>query len=720
MEGKQFHVRVRGVLCILAALFLTFSGVLYNLQVVHGADFQAQSTRRIADKETVEASRGRILDCYGRELVSNTQQVNVTIHFSAMGDEATRNATLLELLALSRAQNITWNDNLPITTTAPFVFTLDTASGGVRRNFTALLEIMSKKKWDVNGAARALAAEVQQRKQTLADNPDAVLPALATVSADALLEEMRTYYKVDPALPPEEARALVGLLYENTLRLNDIDRSGTYLFTQNVDIDFISMIKERGLKGVQTDEVEVRQYMTPYAAHLLGRVGLMDPTEWETYQNLGYNMDDTVGKDGVEKAFETDLRGEAGVRAVETNTNGKVVSETWLTEPQPGDNVILTIDYRLQEALERSLAEKVPNLSDQVQGASGVVIDVRDGGVLAMASYPTFDLSTLYTTNANYAAAANDPLHPLVNRATQGLYSPGSTFKMVMGVAGLEEGVITPREKIKDTGRFEYPKDEKYPYGTYHPQCWLYRQYGGKHGNINLSEALEVSCNVYFYTVGDRLQIDKIKQYANLFGLGEKTGIELPEYAGGVASPEYSQDLGQKWNGGDVLTASIGQGNTLSTPVQLANYIATLVNGGDRYRVHLLKSVKSNDFSQVIRAYDEPPIDSIDIDPANLEAVKLGMRMVAESGAGVSEHFKDLDVTVGAKTGSAQVSSKSATNAVFVCFAPYEDPQIAVALVAEKGGSGGGLAAVAADIIKAYFNGESTIESANTENTLLP
>ena len=379
----------------------------------------------------------------------------------------------------------------------------------------------------------------------------------------------------------------------------------------------------------------------------------------------------------------------------------------------------LTIDIRLQEAAERALANGIESLESEYTEGGAVVVTDMTGGVLAMASYPTYDLTTIYSDTALYNETLNNPLEPFNNRAINGLYSPGSTFKMIVGVAALQEGLVTTTEKILDTGRFRYPEGEKYPYGDYHPACWYYLQYGGSHGMEDMANAIKDSCNIYFYTMGDRLGIDLIGQYASMFGLGESTGFELGGYSGRVAGPETSEELGTTWYGGDLLSAAIGQGNTQVTPLQLANYIATLVNGGDRYATHILQNVKSSDFSEVIYEYEPQLLDSVDISQENLEAVKYGMYLMANEGS-VRSAFAGLPVEVGAKTGTAQVGQvNSESNAVLVCFAPYDDPEIAVSVVVEHGGSGTDLAGIAAEILSYYFSTGTTMESVDGENELL-
>ena len=700
MDGRQFHVRVRGVMVLLAAVLVGFLWVLYDLQYVHGAEYLEQSRRKIAKTETVEAARGQILDRYGRVLVSNRASYNVSLDTSFMGED--RNTVLLRLLDICREESVTWSDTLPVSQSAPYVFTAEGAYGNLRK-------YAEKMKWE---GLVPTAEEIEALQS--AESP-------ALPSAERLIAKLRETYQVDPALSDEEARDLVGVLYELALRSREITWS-SYVFAQDVEMTFIVKVKEASLSGVSIDTTTVREYNTSYAAHLLGRVGLMDSDEWNNiYQALDYPYNASVGKDGMEQAFESYLHGVPDKRAIETNDQGKVVSadDNWKIDertgepqaPQPGYNVISTLDIKLQEAVERALADGVGALkSEDTQGAAAVVIDVNDGGVLASASYPTYDLSTFLQ---NYTELANDPLNPLFNRATQGIYPPGSTFKMVTAIAGLQEGVITPTDEILDTGRYTYYKD-------YQPQCWYYRQYGRTHGKENVSEAIRDSCNIFFYDVGRRLGISLLDEYAQKFGLGEYTGIEVYESKGHVAGPGYTESLGQKWYDGNTLPAAIGQENNQFTPIQLANYVATLANGGTHYSAHLLKEVKSSDFSQVVYQYEPEVLNELDLDPENLEAVTRGMLMVTQpGGSAYSYGFNTLDIQVAAKTGSAQVSSATESNAVFVCFAPYEDPEIALAIVVEKGGSGSTLSSIAVEILDYYFSSGSGMETVEGENTLL-
>ena len=354
----------------------------------------------------------------------------------------------------------------------------------------------------------------------------------------------------------------------------------------------------------------------------------------------------------------------------------------------------------------------MPQLNDSEGGGAAVAIDVSDGSVLSCASWPTFDPATL-TYDDTYSE-----LSPLFNRALQGTYSPGSTYKMVTATAGLETGAITPDTQIRDTGYMDY-------YGTTF-RCWLYRESGATHGLETVSDALRDSCNIFFYHVGIDVGIDTLTEYARAYGLGVPTGIELAEATGINAGPEYSASVGATWYGGNTLSAAIGQSDNLFTPLQIANYVATLVNGGTRYSAHLLKSVTAADGT--VTAYQPQVLGTVELQPENLAAIKEGMLGVVESTSTVSKAFANLTahgIQVGAKTGSAQVTGQENANGLFVCFAPYDDPEIAICVAVEKGGSGAATAVIAARMLEDYFgiepaetgeDGTQTADGADTQD----
>ena len=765
MNTKQFHRRVWAMVVLLALMLTGMGATLYDLQINNGDSYYQKTQYTIPETQTVESARGEILDRNGQVLVSNKAIYQVRLDISQMGDADKRNDAVLALVRAARAEGVEWTDNLPISKTEPFYFTTDTPfytvssdeEGAVSRSLTRLGRLAVKMKWisdptkDPEPAKEPAApkepslldkikslfkggGERQEAPKT-PSGPEPLPNARQLLGRMCASFELKGEGAVDKKaaekagepvpelnigdMDPEDARAVAGILYELYLRTREVYVANEYIFASDVDIDFISRVKEQNLPGVVVEATTVRQYHTQYAAHLLGRVTPIFAEEVEYYTNLDldgdgvgdYKMNDTVGRGGAEQAFERYLRGKSGIKTVERNTKGKVVSETWLSKPEPGDNVILTLDIGLQAYVENLLADAVPKLeSEEAEGAACVVLDVKNADVLAAASYPTFDLANY---SADYAENAENPLKPFLNRAFQGAYPPGSTFKMVTAVAGLEEDIITPSTKIRDEGRYTYWTDVN------PPQCWYYRQYRGYHGLVDVTKAIEVSCNYFFFDVGRRLGIDTLVDYASHFGLGEKTGLELNESSGVMAGPAYTEALGGTWYEGSITSVAIGQESTQVTMLQLANYIATLVNGGTRNATHLLKEVKSNDFSQVVYTYEPQVLSTIDIQPANLEAVKAGMLAVTTESASVRQYFQNLPFRAGAKTGSAQVSAQTEAHAVFVCFAPYEDPEIAVAMVVEHGASGSVLASMSADVLNYYFSSQETREEIPQENTLI-
>ena len=695
-ESRRLQVRTSILIGIFAAILLAFVGVLYGLQVVNGGSYLANATATVAQKETVDTHRGEITDRYGRVLVTNEICYNVTLNTDLMGTG--RNDILRELIALARDSGVQWTDSLPISRSAPWQYTraenifvtrsTDDDGQPVITGTTFLGALSKQYKWISN-------------------------PATASLSAEELLVAMCKSFglidkKAEEPVITEEMRALAGVLYELSLRSAGILHT-EYLFASDVDIAFISRVKEHALTGVVVETASTRAYTTSSAPHVLGLVGNIYAEEWATYRDLGYSMDATVGKSGIEAAFESVLRGESGIREVETDENGKIITQNWLTEPAPGENVVLTLDIALQATTEELLANFVQSL-DTPDGAAAVVLDMT-GGVLALASYPTFDLNTYYE---DYTELSQSEVSPYYNRATNGLYAPGSTFKMVTAAAALGEGVISPRDTVLCTGQYTF-----YSYAGYTPRCWIYP---GNHASETVSEAIKDSCNIFFYDVGRRTGIEAIVAYATKFGLGQKTGIEIGEYKGTVAGPEAAAANGLQWYGGDTLPAAIGQGANQFTPLQLANYVATLVNGGNHYEVHLLKEIKSSDYSRVVSTYEPVLKDTLQLADNHLEAIKRGMYDLSKT-ASLAKYFSSLPVEVGCKTGTAEVNGKEPT-AVFVCFAPYDDPQIAICLVAEQGVSGStlssDLASVAAGILDQYFSTGSGLTAPDGENVLIP
>ena len=665
--------RVIALLAFFGAFLLLFAVVLYDAQILHGGENRAKSISSNAASETVTASRGIITDRNGKVLVSNRLAYTLVFDRSGFDDDAALNAAILRLVQLCEETGTGWNDTLPIGRVGNFL----RYSNARSETFDKFIE-----KNDLTSGA----------------------------SGRQLLSELRELYHVDESLSEREARLIVGVRYE-------LHSRDSYTFAEDVSTEVLSLITDGRYEGVTIRTASARVYNTALAAHILGTIGPIWQEEWSSnedtgyvgYADKGYSMNDLVGKDGVEKAFESYLRGTDGRRLITTDETGKITGELYTREPQPGGTVALTLDIDLQADVEAALAETISAMNDKdsnERGGAAAVVSVGTGEVLALASYPTYDLSTF---NEDYDELVNDQRLPMFNRATQGIYAPGSTFKMVTAVAALESGIITPSSIIQDRGIYTYYKDPQ-------PMCWIYSQTGSTHGRINVSQAITDSCNYFFYEVGRLTGIRTLDSYASQFGLGQSTGIEIGDSSGVLASPEWAESHDQEWTDGQTITAAIGQSYNLFTPLQLANYVATLVGGGDHYQAHLLKNVKAYDNSRLLYMYDDNPINAVEMSDTTLSAVTKGMHELTVSGS-VAYAFENCVVSAGAKTGSAQVGTDIA-NGVFVAYAPYEKPEIAVAIVIEKGGSGAALANTAVEIINSWFS-RAQDGTAIGENTLL-
>lgn len=697
-ESRQFKWRSIVLLAVFALVLGAYGFVLYDTQIRNGDAYRTTASYTIKEKETVDTVRGDLLDSRGNVLVSNSFHYEVTLDTSLMGKD--KNDTIAKLLVLCREMELGWTDNLPITDEPPYEFTREdvytylftrTAEGEDGEETTTTEERLTN--------LGALAVKYKWIDNPLAENPKD--NGVFYLDAQALMAKMCKSFGIKLAEGESvsaETRQLLGVLYELALRSRDVVYT-QYTFTSDVDITFISRVKEAGLAGVKVESVATRQYFTDYAAHVLGTTGTyLNDAMWQKYKELGYSYDAIVGRSGVELAFEQYLHGTSGVREIERSDQGKITDQEWLEEPVPGGNVTLTLDIGLQEVVENALAAHAQSL-EEAGGAACAVVDMT-GGVLALASYPTYHLAT-YSQDFN--DLLQDPLQPMLNRATNGLYAPGSTFKLLTATAGLMEGIITPNDTIRCTGQYRYEG-----WRGHAPWCW--KRSG--HGTENLMKAIKDSCNVYFFDVGRRVGIARLDKYAALFGLGQNTGIEIGDAKGRVAGPETSESLGQTWYEGNITSAAIGQENNQCTPLQLANYIATLVNGGDHYAAHLLQSVSTHDNSAVTYEYEPELLGSIDISASALKAMKEGMYQVTQNAA-IAKYFSALPVKAGAKTGTAELRAgvdNKETNGLLVVFAPYEDPQIAMCIVMEKGASGGSLASIAADILNYYFGSSGTVE----------
>ena len=673
MDPKRFNRRLIALGAVVFLCALVFVVTMFDAQILNGDDYLAKSIRTNAKVETVKGTRGVITDRNGKVLVSNRAVYTLNFDTSLVSSDELNDA-LLRLIDLMNAQGVEIKDTIPLSQSVPFAY--DTTDGGAK----ALVKYLVSLKWMDED-----------------DVDESGLPA--SITGPSLYLRLRSEYGVDASLPAATARTLVGLRYSLAVaKLND---SSVFEFASDVDVALISIIKDGNYLGVQVDTSSVRVYETNYAAHVLGYTGSIQ--DWDDYKDKdGYTLASIVGISGAESAFEEYLHGNAGKRLVTfDNDSGKITGELYSVEPKPGSTVALTIDIDFQEDVEQSLERTVGAMTkaDGIErGAAVAVVQVGTGDVLALASYPTYSLSTF---RSDIATLTSDTMQPMWNRATQGTYAPGSTLKPLTAIAALESGATTVREKLYDSGKWTYPG-----YSASYTYCW--KRSG--HGSLNVRGAITNSCNYYFAEMGYRMGMETLRKYYADFGLGSPTGIEIGDAAGLLPSQNEGENLAP-W-------AAFGQANQLYTPIQLANYMATLCGGGDRYATHLLKNVRESGTGALEYVYDADPVQTIEMSEENLSAVLAGMHDLATDGA-VSSYFKDCIVDAAAKTGTIQTGDTKNNNGAFVCFAPYDDPQIAVAIVIEKGGTGAALASTAVQVLNAYFSNASANTTVTGENTLL-
>ena len=712
---RMTRLRARILLGLFAFIMVLYAMRLFNLQII-STDGNTDNTTYYTTVTTVRAARGDILDRNGKVLVGNRASYDLVFNHFVIKSADNRNEYLYTLLKKCEELGVEHQDHLPVTTTRPFEYTLSdysTAWQGYYQNY------MSDRSWD----------------------PD--------VTAPLLIEKMRTLYAIPEEWTEEEARAVIGLRYEFDLR--GVTKLPSYVFISDVDSENLAAILELNTPGLMVESSTVREYHTTYGAHILGYMGAMTDAEWQENQKLGYSMDADVGKSGFEQAFETYLHGIDGQRLDKVTKEGTIVSQQYLEgkEPVAGNNVETTIDIDLQKVAEDALAERMKELTDpnintggegegiDAQGAAVVVMKVKTGEILACASYPTFNLATM---KEDWDAINSDDLKPLFNRAFGATYAPGSTYKMCTLVAAMEnvygptnpkagQPIYAPGETIYDTGVFSH---DDFP--DFHPTCLFYSSSYGSHGDLTAQDALKVSCNLFFYELGYRMTIGMMDETAKGFGLGEPTGIELTEKVGWRANEaskkaSYKNSADAAWNGGDRVLCAIGQSENRFTPLQLAVYTCTLANQGTRYRATFLNRVTSSDYRTLVYSNSPEVVSKMNISDTTYNTYVDGMRRVVTMIGGTATTCfggpKDEDntqwpskITVCAKTGTAQHSSGGSDHGVFVCFAPMDDPQVAIAIFGEKTAHGSSMAPVAEPILKAYFEMVDASEVYTYENGL--
>ena len=726
------HGRMIGAAVGLALLLILYFVVLFKLQIIEGAKYSEESANSIVSVETVAASRGNILDRYGRLLVSSRACHNIVLNTDELFEQEDPNAEILKLLNTVEEFGETYNDDLPITTSSPFEFTEMTAiQETILKGFLQNAAIYQTKIAMASGLAEYSYDE--EGNQNYDEDGDPIILVDDEVTAVELMAFFRARYKIDSTYDNEETRKIAGMRYAINSRY--IVASSEYIFVEDASLALITRLLESDFPGVEVKTSYVREYNTTGAAHILGYIGLMNDNEYTVYKTKGYPMDAKVGKEGAEVAFEEYLHGVDGKVSVTKTADGSVLKKVYDKEPIPGNNVYLTIDIVLQEAVERILDSGIERIMEaraitneeairdgeldkvmgEITGAGMVVMDVKTGEPLAIASWPTFDLATLMD---NYKEIASDEGKPLFNRALSGTYAPGSTFKPVTAIACLtevEDTGITINTTIEDEGIFL-----KYRDAGYAPKCWAYGVQP-LHGTVNVSGALAVSCNYFFYSIGEILGIDTLSDYAKRFGLGVSTGIELPESVGVMSTQEYKVQLtGANWYIGDTIQASIGQAYNLFTPLQMATYISTVANSGERHTASILKRVTTFDYAETVYNREATVLSRVDSPEENYEAVRYGMYLVSTQKDGSAvDTFGNYKIPVASKTGTAQIGEGKTNNGIFVCFAPYDDPEVAVAIMVEHGKSGATIAFMAREALDAYFSIKETSENVESEMTLL-
>ncbi len=730
--------RAVALLLIFSLILSLFAIRLFDLQIIE-TDGNTDNTQTYTTLTTVRAARGDILDRNGKVLVGNRASYDLVFNHYVIKSTNDPNSYLYRLYYKCQELGVSYIDHFPVTANRPFEYTLD----------------------DYNTSWQGYFQSFMRDRELDSD-----------MSAPLLLEQLRDRYNIPSGWTDEEARAVIGMRYEFDLR--GVTYLPTYTFMEDVSDEHLSAILELNTPGLMVESTTVREYHTTYAAHILGYVGGMDSDDWEKYKNLNYSMDAYIGQTGLEEAFEEYLHGIDGTRVDVVSRDGTIVSQYYakeydedgnvigIKEPRAGNNVELTIDHDLQVVAEDSLATMMKNLRDptvnitedglDAEGAAVIVMNVKTGEILACASYPTYDLSTM---NEKWDEIAADPLKPFFNRAFGANYAPGSTFKMCTLVAAMEhrnsqgEIILEYGEKIVDTGYLNHPE----VLGNFHPTCLIYSSNPGvTHGEIDGSQALMVSCNVFFYELGYLLKEEYIDETAKGFGLGEPTGIEITEKVGWRSNEESkkAQYTGSNttYTAGDRILSAIGQAEHRFSPLQLCVYACTLANKGTRMNATFLSRVVSDDYRELI-LQNEPSIASeMKISDTTYQTYMSGMRKVVMNdpeyttfNGTAASYFggpRDLygvvegkwplqdgiwplknEVVVYAKTGTAEHASGGSDHAAFLCLAHRTgdtSPEIAIAIYGEKAAHGAWLAPIAEDILEAYFEMEDASDVFTYEN----
>ena len=670
--GKKDNSKIRyNIVTILVyAVGIVLILQLFNLQIVHGQEYRETSNTRLTRESTLKAARGNILDSTGNKLVTSETSFSLELYKTKIEDDVLNN-TILKTINILKSNEDEYIDNLPIAVN-PVRYTLSEES---LKDWKTGLEIPE------NATAQE-AFDFLKQKYNISNNDEEAIKIMAV-----RYEITRTGYS--NIKPVEIAK--------------DISRESAVQIREQSN-DLPGMTIATGSK--------VKYTSGNLASHILGQVGPITEEELKGQEDK-YDLNDIIGKTGIEYIFEDYLKGTDGVKQIDMAVDGTVTEEYVSEEAVAGSDVVLTIDANLQKVAEEALKKNIEKIANggfyetsPADAGAVVVMNVKTGEVLAMVSYPDYDPQLFVDGISQEQYDSYKEGDNLVNRAISGVYSPGSTYKMVTATAGLESGAITTKTRINDTG--VYPK-----FGN--PVCWYWSTYRRGHGYLNVTQAIQKSCNYFFYETGYRTGIENIVKYAKYYGLGSKTGIELlGESTGTIARPEIVEERGEVWTPGYTLSAAIGQGDNGFTPIQMAKYISTLANGGDSVDVTLIKSIIRPDGTEVSKeelgsyvnerlGYTPEEPENLDLKEENIDAILKGMKGVTESGGTAYSTFANFDIEVAGKTGSAETGDDSVVHGWFVGFAPFDDPEIAVVVLIENAGSGGFTAETARDIMAEYF-----------------
>lgn len=679
-SNKKSNINLRfNVLTVLVYIIgIILIAKLFDLQIIHGEEYREESNTRLTRESTLEAARGSILDRTGASLVSSQMQFSLEMYKTKVENDVL-NTSILNMVQVLEKYGCEYEDTFPIKI-EPYEFTIsgDTLS-----------------KWKENNDL----------------DPN--------ITAEQAFNKFKDKYEIKNT-NVQEVRKIITIRYLISQKGYSSTRAVT--ISDEISREAVAEFSESSDKfaGINIVVKPIRQYNEgTLASHILGYADLIRSEEYEQRKDT-YGMNDIIGRTGIEYVFEEYLKGKNGTKQIDMAVDGTTTAEYISKEAVAGSDIVLTLDANLQRITENALEANIQKIASggfgtayDAKAGACVVMDVNTGDILAMASYPNYNPADFVggISTSNWNNYTNNEAKPLVNKAIQNSYSPGSTFKMITAIAGLESGVITTTEKINDTGVYR-----KYGISM---NCWYYTDYHRGHGLVNVSEAIEKSCNYFFYETADRMGIDELAKFAKYFGLGTKTGVELQsETAGVLANRENKQKLhpdDPNWNPGNTLNAAIGQGDNEFSPLQMAKYISMLVNGGKKIDVSIVKTIRNADGSEVSKdeinnfvnkklgLEEETSSEDIQINQEYLDAVLQGMKSVTSDTTGTAYvRFKDFDVSVGGKTGSAEAPNDQ-VHAWFVGFAPFENPEIAIVVMVENGRHGNYTAEVVRDIMEEYF-----------------